>query len=105
MAKKVDITEKLSYNEPPCLVIRGKELKVNDDAATVLKTMGLLSEGTGAKQIVEMYELFFDEETRTEIEAMKLNFKDFRIVVEAAIGLIVGDDEEAAGEEVTHTTI
>ena len=43
MAKRVDITEKLSFDENPCLVIKGKELEVNTDAPTMLKVMGIMS--------------------------------------------------------------
>lgn len=42
MAKIVDITDKLSFDENPKLVIKGKELEVNADAPTMLKVMGLL---------------------------------------------------------------
>ena len=42
MAKKIDITEKLSFEENPRLVVKGKELEVNADAATVLEIMGIL---------------------------------------------------------------
>ena len=42
MAKIVDITDKLSFDGNPKLVIKGKELEVNADAPTMLKVMGLL---------------------------------------------------------------
>lgn len=45
MAKKIiDITEKLSFEENPILVIKGKELEVNTDAETVLKLMGIIGD-------------------------------------------------------------
>lgn len=106
MAKVVDITEKLSFEENPRLVIKGKELEVNADAATVLKIMGTLSAGnTTPKQVVDMYNLIFPEETKQEIEKLKLSFKDFQSVVENAINLITGADEEEVGEDQTHTTV
>ena len=37
MARKVDITEKLSFEGNPSLVIKGKVLEVNADAPTMLK--------------------------------------------------------------------
>lgn len=103
MARKVDITEKLSFDESPCLVIKGKELKLHDDAATVLKAVGIMSDGAGAKQIVDVYDLIFDESAKKEMDAMKLNFKDFSCVVKEAAGLVLGGDDET-GEEQTHTT-
>ena len=41
MAKKVDITEKLSFEGNPCLIVKGEELEVNSDAPTdVYKRQG-----------------------------------------------------------------
>lgn len=104
MARKVDITEKLSFDEGAYLVIRGKELKVNDDASTVLKAMGVMSNDVGAEQVVNMYNLIFGEEERKEIDSMKLNFRDFKKVVESAVDLITGNSEDDQGEDQTHTT-
>ena len=39
MGKVVDITEKLTFDENPKLLIKGKELEVKADAPTVLKAM------------------------------------------------------------------
>lgn len=106
MAKKVDITEKLSFEENPVLVIKGKKLEVNADAATVLRIMGILGEGNATpKQVAEMFDLIFTKEAKKEIEKLKLKFKDFQIVVENAINLITGNDEDDLGEDQTHATI
>ena len=43
MARKVDITDKLSFEGNPSLVIKGKAIEVNADAPTMLKVMGLMS--------------------------------------------------------------
>lgn len=43
MSRKVDITEKLSFEGNPYLVIKGHELEVNADAASVLRVMGIIS--------------------------------------------------------------
>ena len=45
MAKTIDITDKLAFDENPKLVVKGKELEVNADATTVLKIMGILGDG------------------------------------------------------------
>ena len=39
MGKVVDITDKLSFDGNPTLVVKGKKLEVNADAPTVLKVM------------------------------------------------------------------
>lgn len=43
MAKVVDITEKLSFDENPKLEIKGKQYEVKADAKTVLEIMGIFS--------------------------------------------------------------
>lgn len=103
MAKKIDITEKLSFEENPAIIIKGEECEINADAATVLKVMGVLDEGQGPKQVVDMYNMIFPDKSRKVIDGMKLSFVDFKTVVESAITLITGT-EETPGEGQTHTT-
>lgn len=95
MAKKVDITEKLEFDSNPLLVIKDKEYEVNADAETVLKILGILgTEGTGPSAITKMYELIFSEKERKAIEKLKLQFKDFKKIVENAIDLIIDEGED-----------
>ena len=98
MSKIVDITDKLAFDENPKLVIKGKELEVNADAATVLKIMGILGDGDNVQpsDVVKMYELIFSDADRKKIDRMKLQFSDFQTLVFSAIGLIT--DEEESGE-------
>ena len=99
MAKVIDITEKLTFDESPSLKIKGKVLEVNADAPTMLKVMGLMGGGNpGPKEIVDMYEIMFPEKSRKEIEKMKLGFGDLITVVEAAVDLIIGE-ENSQGEQ------
>ena len=101
MAKIVDITEKLSFDEKPKIKIKDTVVEVNDDAITVLKAMGILS-GDGDPNFEEAYELLFEESDRDKIKEMKLNFIDWLKVIEEAIDMLQGDHE---GEAETHTTI
>lgn len=95
MAKVVDITDKLSFDENPSLLIKGKKLEVNADAPTMLKIMNLMTaEGVEMEQISEAYELVFPEKSRKEIEKLKLNTSDWTIVVQEAMSLIIGDDNQ-----------
>lgn len=100
MAKKVDITEKLEMEGNPFLIINGTELEVNADASTMLKIMGKYSDsdadGATAKDIIDLYDLIFTEESREKIARMKLSFKDLTTAVMEAQKLIVGEEE--AGE-------
>ena len=95
MGKIVDITDKLSFDENPKVVVKGKELEVNADAATVLKIMGLLGDGNSVQpsDVVEMYELIFSDTDRKKIDKMKLQFADFQTLVFSAINLITGEEE------------
>lgn len=95
MAKIVDITEKLDFDTNPKLAIKGKEYEVNADAETVLKVMGTLStKGATPEAILDMYQLIFSEKERKAITKLGLQFKDFKKVIESAINLIMGEDEE-----------
>lgn len=99
MAKRRDITEKLSFDENLCLTIKGKDIEVNADAPTVLKAMGIFtSEDTGADDIATIYDLIFPEESKKKLEALKPSFNDLIIIIEEAIMLITGE-EAATGEQ------
>ena len=90
MAKIVDITDKLSFDGNPKLVIKGKELEVNADAPTMLKVI-LRNDDPGVQEVLDAYDMMFQEKTRNEIDKMKLSFRDLMIVVQEAVSLITGD--------------
>ncbi len=96
MSKIIDITEKLSFDNSPVIKIKDIELKVNDDASTALKMMAIMSDSgdnVGIKEIVDMYQLLFDEKDRKKIDALKLKFTDFAELVKTAMGLVTGNEE------------
>ena len=100
MARKVDITEKLSFEGNPSLVIKGKAIEVNADAPTMLKVMNLMSnDDPGAQDIMDAYDMIFSRKSKTELEKLKLDFKDLIIVVQEAVQLISGVEEPAGGEQ------
>lgn len=93
MAKVIDITEKLTFEGNPSLMIKGKKLEVNADAPTMLKVMGIMSTNDpGVNEILETYHMMFPEKSKKEIEKLGLNFSDLIVVVQEAIGLITGED-------------
>lgn len=99
MAKVIDITDKLTFDGNPSLMIKGKKLEVNADAPTMLKVMNFMTAGgVEINQINKAYELIFPEKSRKEIEKLKLNFEDWTTVVEAAMDLVVGE-ENSQGEQ------
>lgn len=93
MAKVIDITEKLTFDGNPLLVIKGKKLEVNADAPTMLKVMGLMgTEKPGPNETLKTYDLMFSKKAQEEIEKLKLSFKDLVVVIQEAIELITGED-------------
>lgn len=101
MAKKVDITDKLTFDGNPMLLIKGVEVEVNADAPTMLKVMGLMDsagETVEMNAICEAYELIFPEKSREVINGMKLNVPDWITVVESAMDLITGGGDDNQGE-------
>ena len=86
---------KLSFEGNPSLAIKGKHLEVNADAPTMLKVMGLMGGAEpGVNEILETYDLMFPEKSKKEIEKLKLGFNDLIVVVQEAVGLIIGEDEQ-----------
>jgi len=91
VAKVVDITEKLTFEGNPSLMIKGKKLEVNADAPTMLKVMGLMGcDNPGIDEILKTYDMMFPEKSKKEIEKLGLGFNDLIVVVQEAVGLIVG---------------
>lgn len=92
MAKIVDITDKLSFDENPKVKIKDVELEVNSDATSMLKLMGALSTKNEAEATLYAYELLFSEADRVIIDAMKLQFKDFKTLIESCINLVTAEE-------------
>lgn len=94
MAKVVDITDKLTFEENPALEIKGKVIEVNADAPTMLKVMGLMGkDAPGVQEIMDAYQLMFPEKSRKELDKLKLSFRDLIVVVQGAVQLIAGDGD------------
>ncbi len=88
--KRLDITEKLSFEEKPVLVIKDKEIELDNSAPTVLKVMGLMGEEAGAEEILQAYHLMFDEQARKTVDALCLSFNDFATLIHSAVRLVAG---------------
>lgn len=103
MAKIIDITDKLSFEERPRIKIKGIEIEINDAAVDMLKIMPELSKKKlTVDDINTMYQTLFPEESQKQIESLHLNFKDFStVVLQAAMTLDNSDDE---GETSTPAT-
>lgn len=94
MAKVVDITEKLSFDENPKLIIKGEEFEVNSDATTVLQIMGDFSKKTEIDASLSAYDRMFSEKDRKRIEKMKLPFMDLMTIIEEGMNLVMGEEDQ-----------
>ncbi len=94
MGKIVDITEKLSFDTNPTLMIRGEGYEVNADARTVLEIMGDFNNKSEMDAALSAYEKLFSERDRSRIDALKLPYKDLMIIIKTAISLVTGEDED-----------
>lgn len=92
--RKMNITDKLTFEGNPCLVIKDKEFEVNANAPTMLKVMALMGKDPSPDEIISAYELMFKEKERVEIEKLNLNFNDLITVIQSAVELIVGEGSQ-----------
>lgn len=95
MGKRIDITDKLNFDENPVIVVKGKEIEVNTDASTALKVLAMVDNGNASATVmVEMTDLLFTKQGKKNLDSLKLNINDYSKVIEAAMGLVAGDDED-----------
>lgn len=95
MARKINITEKLNFEEKPEIIIKGESYKINNEATTFLQLTPLIENPT-PEAIKKAYELIFDESERKRLEKLKLSFTDFQTVITEAISLVVEVDQGEA---------
>lgn len=92
MAKVVDITDKLTFDGNPCLMVKGEKIEVNADAPTMMKVLNVTKNGGASeKNMNELYELVFPEKSRKLINSFKLLVPDWMTVIHEAMKLITGD--------------
>ena len=99
--KKYNLTDKMSFNVNPTIVINDTELTVKSDAKTMLKLVEL---SENAKDdytaTIKGYELIFSEEDRAKIDKLELSASDFVLLIQTAVALASGQDpDEKQGEE------
>lgn len=102
MAKVVDITDKLSFDENPKLRIKDVEVTVNADAETMLRIMGTFGNESEMQASLKAYDLMFSEKDRKKINGLKLPAKSLITLIQEAMNLVMGEDDQ--GEDQTRTT-
>ena len=94
MKKVVDITERLSFEESPEMVIKGVHIKINNSAETMLKIMGNFSNKEAEEAVIDSVDLLFDKTEKKKLDKLNLNFSDFMLVITTAMDIIRGEDDE-----------
>lgn len=94
MAKVVDITEKLSFDENPRLKIRDVEVEVNADAETMLKIMGEFANKNEMQASLGAFDFMFSEKEKKKILKQKPAAKDLMEIIQCAMNLIMGEEEQ-----------
>ena len=93
------LTDKLQFNEPPKIEIKGKVLTINNSATNVLQLMDIVQnkgEIAGAKAVLD---LLFNEKDRKTIEKLNLSMDDYTMLCEVCMELAVGNDPDSKGSE------
>lgn len=102
MAKIIDITDKLNFEQKPQIKIKDTVITVNDEATSILKIMPKFNGDVTPEAINEICEVLFEPSELKKINSLKLNFKDFMTLIESATDLITGGIEP--GETATLAT-
>ena len=105
MARVVDITDKLKFEEKPRLRIKGVEIEVNNKATDVLEITPTLQkkDNITTEDIYHLFDVLFSEEEQEKVKKLNLTLEDFSTFIIEAANVIsaAGDDE---GEPQTPTT-
>lgn len=108
MAKVVDISDKLSFDENPKLKIMHLQVEVKADAESMVKLMGVLAKGNDRAILTEGLNCIFKEEDVKKICKLKykkkpLSSKSLMTIIEEGMNLVMGEMDEE-GELETPTT-
>lgn len=106
--KVVDITSKLDLDEDPQIKVKDELITVHADAKTVLKMIGVYGDPTitEGEKSMKAYEMLIGKKDREKLDAMNISFKDLNVLIESAVNLAVGNDEDdESGETESHTTM
>lgn len=99
MERKIDISDKLNFEENPVIVVDGVEIEVNSDAETMLRVMGAFDGESETKAISKAIGLMFSEADREKLYAIrrdgrKLSLSDLGTIVSSAVDAVMGNGGE-----------
>lgn len=101
MAKIIDITETLHFEEKPIIKVKDEMLTVNNEAVVILEILPMLDDNAPASDLLKACKMLFGDEGYEKIKALRLDIDDFKAFLESAIKLVTGDTE---GEVLTRAT-
>ncbi len=93
MAKIIDITEKLNFEQKPQIKIKDTTVTVNNEAVAMLKIIPKMNGNVTPEAINEICKTLFESSELKKLQNLNLNFSDFVKVIETATELVVGDVE------------
>ncbi len=98
MTKRINITDKLCFEENPVMEIETLDVEVKADAETMLRLMGVFVEKTELEAVGEALNLVFspqDVEAICNLErnGKKLSAKSLMTIVQAAMSLVMGGEQ------------
>lgn len=101
MAKIVDITDKLNFEEKPMIVIKKKKIKVNNDAKSIMELMAMVEDDEVSEvQVVQKgMALLFEDEERKKLDSMNLSVMNLMTVISSAMKLAADTGDDNQGEQ------
>lgn len=97
--KKYDVTDKLSFEVNPIVVLKGEEFEIQADAKNIIEMITKAEGEDDFTGLLIAYEHLFSERDRKKIDKVKMNGKDFGTFVRACIALAIGRDPDEKDEE------
>lgn len=88
------LTEKLNFEESPQIEIKNKKITVKSDAETALKLVDVLDREGEMQASIKATKLLFSEKDQKIISDLKLNMRDYSILLRTAIALCLGNDPD-----------
>lgn len=100
MARVIDITDKLNFEEKPQIKIKDVTLTVNNEAVVVIEFLSKFK-CLEPENVFDVAKLFLSEEDYQRLIGLKLNVKDLLLVMNEIIVAATGELEEPQGEAET----
>lgn len=88
------LTDKLNFEDNPQIQIKDKIITVKNDAETALRLVDILDKEGEMQASIKASDLLFSEKDQKAIRGLKLNMRDYSVLLRAAIALCLGNDPD-----------